>query len=73
MGVEKRALVVHLWTLGQKVFMPLRALELGVRRSAPQVSMGRRRPWATRWQRKGLTCGLREDRRWRKEKAAWPS
>ena len=29
-GVEKNALVVHLWTLCQKLFMSRRALELGV-------------------------------------------
>jgi len=34
-GVEKKLFVVHLWTLCQKLFMPLSDDELGVRRSAP--------------------------------------
>jgi len=69
--VEKKIFVVHLWTLYQKLFMPLRAPEFGVRRSAPSVSMGRRRPLAMRWQRKGLTPALGEERRLTKEKIAW--
>ena len=34
-GVEKQLLVVHLWTLGQKLFIPLSAEVFGVRRYAP--------------------------------------
>jgi len=52
-GVEKRFFVVHLWTLCQKLFMSLSAVYFGVRRSALYVSMGRRRPLAMRWHRKG--------------------
>jgi len=33
MGVEKRLFVVHLWTLCQKLFMPLSKVYDGVRRS----------------------------------------
>jgi len=47
-GVEKRLFVVHLWTLCQKLFMPLSAVYFGVRRLAPYVSMGQRRPVAMR-------------------------
>jgi len=46
LGVEKRLFVVHLWTLRQELFIPLSAEEFGVRRSAPGVSIGRRRPLA---------------------------
>ena len=70
-GVEKRLFVVQRWTLCQKLFMPLSAEELGVRRLAPYMSMGRRRPLAMRWQRKGLTPAAGEDRRLTKEKMAW--
>jgi len=34
-GVEKKLFVVHLWTLCQKLLIPLRAEGFGVRRSAP--------------------------------------
>jgi len=47
-GVEKRLFVVHLWTLCQKLFMPLSAVYDGMRRSAPYVSRGQRRPVAMR-------------------------
>jgi len=47
-GVEKTLFVIHLWTLCQKLFMPLSAVYVGVRRSAPYVSMGQRRPVAMR-------------------------
>jgi len=43
-GVAKKLFVVHLWTLCQKLFMPLGAAEFGVRRSAWEVIIGRRRP-----------------------------
>ena len=45
-GVEKKLFVVHLWTLCQKLFMPVSAVYVGVRRSEPYVSMGQRRPVA---------------------------
>jgi len=63
--------VVHLWTLCQKLFMPLSAEEFRVRRSAPYVSMGRRRPLAVQWQRKGPTPAPGENRRLTKENMAW--
>ena len=69
--VEKKLFVVHLCTLCQKLFIPLSAEEFGVRRSAPYVRMGRRRPLAIRCQRKGLTPAPGEDRRLTKEKMAW--
>ena len=47
-GVEKKLFVIHLWTLCQKLFMPLSAVYVGVRRSAPYVSIGQRRPVAMR-------------------------
>ena len=47
-GVEKMLFVGHPWTLCQKLFMPLSAVYVGVRRSAPYVSMGQRRPVAIR-------------------------
>ena len=70
-GVEKRLLVVHRWTLFQKLSILLSTEEFGVRRSAPYVSMGRRRPLAMRWHRKGLTPAPGEDKRLTKEKIAW--
>jgi len=70
-GVEKNLFVVHRWTLCHKLFMPLRAEEFGVRRSAPYVSIGRRRLLAMRWHRKGLTPAPGEDKRLTKEKIAW--
>jgi len=72
-GVEKKLFVVHRcqWTLCQKLSMLLSAEEFGVRRSAPYVSMGRRRPLAMWWHRKGLTPAPGEDRRLTKEKIAW--
>jgi len=71
LDVEKKLLVVHRWTLCQKLSMPLSAEEFGVRRSAPYGSMGRRRPLAMRWHRKGLTPAPGEDRGLKKEKIAW--
>ena len=47
-GVEKKLFVVHLWTRCQKLFMPLSAVYDEMRRSAPYVSMGQRRPVAMR-------------------------
>jgi len=44
-----------------------------VRRSAPYVSMGQRRPVAMRWHRKGFTPAPGEERRLTKEKTAWAS
>jgi len=70
-GVEKRFFVVHRWTLFQKLSMLLSVEEFGVRRSAPYVSMGRRRPLAIKWHRKGLMPGPRENRCLTKEKIAW--
>ena len=55
----------------QKLSMLLSEEEFGVRRSAPYVSMERRRPLAMRWHRKGLTLAPGEDRRLTKEKIAW--
>ena len=69
-GVEEKLFVVHRWTLCQKLSMLLSADEFGVRRSAPYVSMGRRRLLAMRWHRKGLTPAPGEDRRLTKEKTA---
>jgi len=51
--------------------MPLSAEGFRVRRSDSYVSMGRRRPLATRWHRKGLTPAPGEDRRLTKEEIAW--
>ena len=68
--VEKKLFVVHLWTLCQKLFMPLSAVYVGVRRSAPYVSMGQRRPVVMRWRRKGRTPAPGEERRLMKEKTA---
>jgi len=70
-GVEKNLFVVQRWTLCQKLSMLLSEEEFGVKRSAPYVSMGRRRPLATGWHRKGLTPAPGEDRRLTKEKIAW--
>jgi len=70
MGVEKKFFVVHLWTLGQKPFLPVSAEEFGVRRSAPYVRMGRKRPCAMRWHKRGLSPAPGEDRRLTKEKIA---
>jgi len=53
-----------------ELLMPLSAEGFGVRRSVPYVSMGRRRPFAIRWHRKGLTPAPGEDRRLTKEKIA---
>ena len=63
MGVEKRLFLVHRWTLCQKLFMPLSAVYVGVRRSAPYVSMGQRRLVAMGWHRKGCTPAPGEERR----------
>jgi len=68
--VEKKLFVVHLWTLCQKPFMPLSEVYDRVRRSALYVSMGRRRPVAIRWHRKGRTPAPGEERRLTKEKIA---
>ena len=69
-GVETKLFVVHRWTLCQKQSMLVSAEVFGVRRSAPYVSMGRRRPLAMRWHRKGLMPAPEEDRRLTKEKIA---
>jgi len=34
-GVEKEAFLVHLWIRCRKLFIPIRTLELGLKRSAP--------------------------------------
>jgi len=68
--VEKKLFVVHLWTLCQKQFMPLSAVYVGVRRSAPYVSMGQRRPLAMRWNKQGRTPALGEERPLTKVKIA---
>jgi len=68
--VETKLFVVQRWTLCQRLSMPLSAEEFGVRRAAPYVRMGRRRPLAMRWHRKGLTPAPGEDRRLTKEKIA---
>jgi len=47
-GVDSHLFVVHLWTRCQKLFIPLSAMYVGLRRSAPYVSMGQRRPVAMR-------------------------
>ena len=60
--MEKKLFVVQYWTLCQKLSMLLSAEEFGVRRSAPYLTMGKRRPLATRWQRKGLMPAPGEDR-----------
>ena len=71
MGIEEKSFVVNLWTLCQKQLRSLSAVYFGVRRSALYVRMGRRKPLAMRWHRKGRTLALGEDRRLRKEKIAW--
>ena len=71
LGVEKRLFVVHRWTLCQKLSKLLIAEEFGTKRSAPYLSMGRRRPLAMRWHRKGLTPAPGQDKRLTKEKIAW--
>jgi len=43
-GVEKKLFVAHHQTRCRKLFMPLSAVYVRVRRSAPYVSMGQRRP-----------------------------
>jgi len=53
--------------------MPVKVLELGVKRSAPWVSMGRRRPWVMRLQRKAVTAAPGEDKPLMQEKLAWAS
>jgi len=42
-----------------------------VRRWAPYVNMGRGRPLAIWWHRKGLTLAAGEDKRLTKKKIAW--
>jgi len=69
--VEKKLFVVHLGTLCQMLFMPLSAVYVGVRRWAPYVGMGQRRPVAMRWHSKGHMPTPGEERRLRKEKIAW--
>jgi len=49
----------------------LNAEEFVVRRSAQYVSMGRRRPLAIQWQRKGLMPAPGENRRLTREKIPW--
>jgi len=70
-GLENKLFGVHLWTLCQKLFMPLSVVYLGVRRLASYVSIGRRRPLAMRWHRKGRTPAPGEERGLMKEKMAW--
>ena len=72
-GVEKKQLVTHLHTLCQKEFIAHREWELGTRRSEPYVRMGRRRPCAIRWLRKGLTPAPGKESLLTKEKLAWAS
>ena len=69
-GVEKKQLVTHLHALCQKEFIARREWEFGTRRSAPYVRMGRRRPCAMRWLRKGLTPAPGEESLLTKEKLA---
>ena len=54
-GVEQKQLVTYLHVLCQKEFIASREWEFGTRRSELYVRMGRRRPCAMRWLRKGLT------------------
>jgi len=68
--MEKRLCVVHLWTLCQKLSMLLSEVYSRVSRSAPDVSMGRRRPVVMRWHRKGGTPAPGEERRLTQEKTA---
>ena len=63
--------MTHLHVLCQKEFIASREWELGVRRSDPYMRMGRRRPIATRWLRKGLTHAPGEESLLTKEKLAW--
>ena len=64
-------MVTHLHVLCQKAFIASKECEFGVRRSAPYVRMGRRRPCAMRWLRKGLTPAPGEESLLTKEKLAW--
>ena len=73
MGVEKKQLVTHLHVLWQKEFIAHSEWELGVRRSELYVRMGRRRPWAMRWLRKGWTPAQGEESLLTKEMLAWAS
>ena len=70
-GVEKKQLVTHLHVLCQKEFIASKEWECGTRRSEPYLKMGRRRPCAMRWLRKGLTPAPGEDSLLTKEKLAW--
>ena len=71
--VEKKQLVTHLHTLCQKEFIAPREWEFGIKRSEPYVRMGRKRPCAMRWLRKGLTPAPGEESLLTKEKLAWAS
>ena len=69
--MEENALVAHLWTRCQKVFIDEVGLQLGTNRSALYVRMGRSKPSATRWLRNGRTPVPGEASLFTKEKAAW--
>ena len=72
-GVEKKQLVNHLHVLCQKELIADSEWELGVRRSEPYVRIGRSRPWAIWWLRKGRTPAPGEEHILTKEKLAWAS
>ena len=69
-GVEWKLLVIYRHTRCQKEFIFWVVRWLGTRRSAPYVRMGRKRPIATRWARKGRVPPPGEERRLTKEKEA---
>jgi len=48
-GVAEKQLVVHLWTLCQKVFRRAMAPALGVKSSAPYSKMGATKDVASLW------------------------
>ena len=66
-------MVTHLHIRYQNECIASRQWEFGVRRFAPYVRMGRRRPVAIRWLRKGLTPAQGEESLLTKEKLAWAS
>ena len=63
-------LVTHRHTLCQNEFIDWVVRWLGAMRSAPYVRIGRKRPMATRWARKGRIPPPGEERRFTKEKEA---
>ena len=63
-------LVTHWQTRCQKEFIDRVVRWFGTRRSAPYVRMGRNRPMATRWARKGQVPPPGEERRFTNEKEA---